>query len=123
MNERPNTEQIKAQLAAEIVRVIGERKLTDAAASAHVSVSEADLERIRRSEFDLISIDCLVGILNALDRHVGVKVSPAANNPLRSIVEQMAAITAKIPPEELEKVPRDLAQNIDTYLYGAPKQD
>ena len=35
--------------------------------------------------------------------------------------ERIAALTADAPPEELAKLPRDAAENLDHYLYGAPK--
>jgi hypothetical protein len=31
-------------------------------------------------------------------------------------------ISASVPDEEWEKLPRDLARNFDHYLYGAPKE-
>ena len=40
-----------------------------------------------------------------------------------SMWETLAAIAAKIPPEELARHPRDGARNLHHYLYGAPKQD
>lgn len=35
----------------------------------------------------------------------------------------MAELDASIPPEEWDRVPTDLAQNLDPYLYGAKKVD
>jgi hypothetical protein len=37
--------------------------------------------------------------------------------------EQIAALTADAPPEELDKAPADGAAQIDHYLYGHPKRD
>ena len=131
MNERPDIEQIKAQLAAEIVRLISEQGLTEAAAKRQVGVSEAEIVRLRAAEVRDFSIDRLIEILNRFNQRVGVYVAPApaaptrpaARNPLLSIMKRMAEIDAKIPPEELAKVPTDLAQNLDHYLYGAKKSD
>jgi hypothetical protein len=36
--------------------------------------------------------------------------------------ERIQQLGASIPDEEWEKVPRDLAKNLDHYLYGAPKE-
>jgi antitoxin component of MazEF toxin-antitoxin module len=36
--------------------------------------------------------------------------------------ERIAALTADIPPEELDKLPIDGAAQIDHYLYGTPKR-
>lgn len=41
--------------------------------------------------------------------------------PRRPIWEEILALTADIPPEELDKPPTDGAAQLDHYLYGAPK--
>lgn len=38
------------------------------------------------------------------------------------IWEVIAALGRSVPPEELERLPTDLARNVDHYLYGAPKR-
>jgi predicted XRE-type DNA-binding protein len=123
MNEQPDTEQIRAQLAAEISRVIGDRNLTDAAASRHLGIPAADVSALRNARPGAFSIDQLIALLNAFDQRVEVKVRPPAGNVLLSIVGEMATITAQIPPEEREKLPTDLAANHDHYLYGGPRRD
>jgi hypothetical protein len=37
--------------------------------------------------------------------------------------ERIMEIGARVPPEEWEKVPKDLSKNLDHYLYGAPKEE
>ena len=49
---------------------------------------------------------------------VNVTVEPARP----PIWEQIIALTADIPPEELDKPPVDGAAQLDHYLYGAPKR-
>lgn len=124
MNERPDTEQIKAQLAAEIARLIGEHKLTDAEAGERLGVSPADIAGLRAGEQARFSIDALVGLLNVFDQHVTVAVAPTSSEATdgRPIWEQIAEIVAQVPPEEWEKLPADLAANHDHYLYGTPKR-
>lgn len=39
----------------------------------------------------------------------------------RPFWERIIELGARIPPEEWEKVPKDLSKNLDHYLYGAPK--
>jgi predicted XRE-type DNA-binding protein len=122
MNQRPDTEQIKIQLAAAILRLLAERMLTDAAASQEIGIATADIALIRDGRVGALSVDRLIEILNALDQRVEVKVNPVATSgPLLRILQHMAEIDAKIPPEEHAKVPTDLAQNLDHYLYGAKK--
>jgi len=36
--------------------------------------------------------------------------------------ERIAALTADVPPEELDKLPIDGSAQIDHYLYGSPKR-
>jgi len=122
MNQRPDTEQIKAELAAAIIRLLAERALTDASASEQIGIAEADIAFIREGNVGGLSVDRLIEILNALDQRVEVKVSPVTvRGPLFRILQYMAELDVKIPPEEYEKVPTDLAQNLDHYLYGAKK--
>ncbi len=44
---------------------------------------------------------------------------PKGHRPIWEIVEE---ISASVPMEEWEKLPKDLAYNHDHYLYGAPKR-
>jgi predicted DNA-binding antitoxin AbrB/MazE fold protein len=54
-----------------------------------------------------------------LNEHAKVRVTvEPAGLP---IWERIMALTADAPPEELAKVPRDGAAQLDHYLYGAPK--
>lgn len=41
----------------------------------------------------------------------------------KSLWEQLDEISASIPKEEWDKLPRDLSTQIDHYLYGTPKRD
>ena len=122
MNERPDTERIKAELAADIVRIIVEQKLSDADACARLGITDADLARLRGDEGTKFSFDQLVQFLNVFDRQVDVRVGPAGN-PLRSLIDYIDEVSATIPSEELDKLPTDMAANIDHYLYGSPRRD
>src|SRR5262249_43792010 len=118
MNQPPDTAQIKTELAAAIMRLLAERALTDADAREQIGISPADIALIRKGEATDLSVDRLIEILNALDQRVEVKVSPLeVRGPLDRILQYMSELDAKIPPEEYEKVPPDLAQNLDHYLY------
>jgi predicted XRE-type DNA-binding protein len=139
MNERPDIKQIKAELAAAIVRLIDEQQLTDMAASERLTLAPTEIARIRAGDLADFSIDHMIAVLNAFEQHVHVNISPntaeeratksgakehpATGNALLSIVQYMEELNAKIPPEELEKLPTDFAANHDYYLYGAPKRD
>jgi predicted XRE-type DNA-binding protein len=79
----PDTKLMKADLAAEIMRVLRERAISGAQAAKLTGVQEADISRIRNAQLDRFTIDRLVTILNRLDRgvqvHVTVKPSGAGH--------------------------------------------
>jgi predicted XRE-type DNA-binding protein len=79
----PDTKLMKADLAAEIMRVLRERAISGAQAAKLTGVQEADISRIRNAQLDRFTIDRLVTILNHLDRgvqvHVTVKPSGAGH--------------------------------------------
>ena len=72
----PNTEaeQLKATLAAQIIRVLDGRGLTVRAAAELTGTAAADFSRIRRARLDRFTIDRLMLILNKLDQRVEVEV-------------------------------------------------
>ena len=69
-----DTELMKADLAAGIIRILRERDMsaTDAARVAEVAV--ADISRIRKAALDRFTIDRLVRIHNRLDRRTRIRV-------------------------------------------------
>jgi predicted XRE-type DNA-binding protein len=73
-----DTKLIKADLAAEIVRILRERDLTGVTAAKEVGIPTADISRIRNAEVSRFTIDRLVHILNRLDRHVETRVTVRA---------------------------------------------
>jgi hypothetical protein len=42
---------------------------------------------------------------------------------LPSFLQFVEEISAQVPREEWEKLPKDLSKNLDHYLYGAPKDE
>lgn len=68
------TRQLKAYLAAEIIKILDRRGLTVRAAAKVTSVTAADLSRIRNADFGRFTIDRLIRILGHLDRRVTIKV-------------------------------------------------
>lgn len=74
----PDIKLMKADLAAEIIRVLRERNLAGTQAAKLARVQEADISRIRNAELDRFTIDRLVAILNRLDRKVCLTVKPRA---------------------------------------------
>ena len=69
---------IKADLAAEVIAILRERRLTGAAAAKLAGAQTADLSRIRHADLSRFTIDRLVTILNRLNRHVEVRLTVRA---------------------------------------------
>jgi predicted XRE-type DNA-binding protein len=73
-----DTQLIKADLAAEIIAVLWERRLTGRAAAKLAGIQTADMSRIRHADPSRFTIDRLVTILNRLNRHVEVRLTVRA---------------------------------------------
>jgi predicted XRE-type DNA-binding protein len=74
---KPDAElrQLKALLAAEIVRALDELGLTVRKAGSLTGIAAADFSRIRNADLGRFTVDRLMTILNRLDRDVNVSVS------------------------------------------------
>jgi len=73
----PNADaaQLRAILAAEIIRVLDERGLSVRKAESLTGIAAADFSRIRHANLSRFTIDRLMTILNRLERHVEVTVT------------------------------------------------
>lgn len=77
-----HTEQLKAELAAEIIRTLRAQRLTNVAASRKAGVQEADISRIRNADLKRFTIDRLVKVLSGLGYSVSVRVAPRPLEPV-----------------------------------------
>jgi predicted XRE-type DNA-binding protein len=68
------TKLIKADLAAEILRILDERGLSVREAATLVGVNYADISRIRNADLRRFTIDRLVTVLHRLDKRVELRV-------------------------------------------------
>jgi predicted XRE-type DNA-binding protein len=69
-----DTEQFKAILAAEIIKVLDREHLTVRAAHGRTGIAAADFSRIRNAELRRFTVDRLMTIINRLGSRVEVKV-------------------------------------------------
>ncbi len=69
-----DSEQLRSLLAARIIGVLDDRKLTVRAAHELTGIAAADFSRIRRAKLDRFTIDRLMTILARLDQEVEVTV-------------------------------------------------
>jgi predicted XRE-type DNA-binding protein len=78
-----DVEQLKAILAAQIIKILDARSLTVRAAGEATEMAAADFSRIRKAKLGHVTIDRLMTILGRLDQKVDVRVHivPAAGAP------------------------------------------
>ena len=78
----PDVEQLKAILAAEIIKMLDRKELTVRAAHAQTGIAAADFSRIRNADLARFTLDRLVSIINRLGSRVDVQVSVRSEEPL-----------------------------------------
>jgi predicted XRE-type DNA-binding protein len=71
----PDVEQLKAILAAEIIKMLDREELTVRAAHSRTGIAAADFSRIRNADLNRFTLDRLVSIINRLGSRVEVKVN------------------------------------------------
>ena len=81
--ENADIEQLKALLAAEIIKTLDRDELTVRAAHAKTGFAAADFSRIRNADLDRFTADRLVSILNRLGSCVEVKIRVRPREPIQ----------------------------------------
>jgi predicted XRE-type DNA-binding protein len=71
-----DTHFLKAQLVAELYRLIREQKLTQARAGATMGISQPEVSRMFKGHFREYSVERLMGFLTAFDRDVEIVAKP-----------------------------------------------
>ncbi len=69
-----DAQQLKAILAAEIIKALDKQKLTVRAAHERTGIAAADFSRIRNAELGRFTVDRLMSIINKLGSRVEVKI-------------------------------------------------
>lgn len=82
-----DVEQLRAVLAAEIIKMLDRQGLTVRAAHAQTGIAAADFSRIRNANLERFTLDRLVSIINRLGARIEVRVKVRAALP----VQQAAA--------------------------------
>ena len=73
-HKNADAEQLKAILAAEIIKAVDRERLTVRAAQRRTGIAAADFSRIRNADLGRFTVDRLMSILNLLGSRVEVKV-------------------------------------------------
>jgi predicted XRE-type DNA-binding protein len=81
-----DVEQLKAILAAEIIKMLDRHGLSVRSAHARTGVAAADFSRIRNANLDRFTLDRLVLIINRLGARVDVRVKVRAALPAMQVV-------------------------------------
>jgi predicted XRE-type DNA-binding protein len=91
--EDAGVRQLRAILAAEIIKTLDAERLTVREAEARTGIAAADFSRIRQVKLDRFTIDRLMRILDRLNRDVRVRISVAPRNrsARRSLTAPLAA--------------------------------
>jgi predicted XRE-type DNA-binding protein len=79
--ENADVEQLKALLAAEIIRTLERDGLTVRAAQGRTGIAAADFSRIRSADLGRFTVDRLMAIINRLGSQVEVKVKLHRRQP------------------------------------------
>jgi predicted XRE-type DNA-binding protein len=72
--DNADIEQVKALLAAEIIKALDREALTVRAAHQRTGIAAADFSRIRTADLGRFTVDRLMSVLNRLGSRVEVKV-------------------------------------------------
>ncbi len=80
--ENADVEQLKALLAAEIIKALDRDEMTVRAAQARTGFAAADFSRIRNNDLARFTADRLMSILNRLGSRVEVKVRVRQLEPI-----------------------------------------
>ena len=85
--------QLRALLAAEIVKTLDAERLTVREAAARTGIAAADFSRLRQVRLERFTVDRLMRILDRLGREVRVKVSVGAGRQAagRAVAPSLAA--------------------------------
>jgi len=72
--ENPDVEQLKATLAAEIIKMLDREQLTVRGAQSRTAIAAADFSRIRNADLGRFTLDRLMTILHRLGSRVEVTI-------------------------------------------------
>lgn len=81
-----DVEQLKAILAAEIIKMLDRQGLSVRGAHARTGIAAADFSRIRSADLGRFTLDRLVSIINRLGSRVDVRVKIRAVLPAKQSV-------------------------------------
>ncbi len=76
-DEVSEKELLKAQLGAEIFRILKERKLTQVEAAKLLGVKHTEVSRLKAAKLSDYSVEQLMRFLNQLNRDIEIRIIPS----------------------------------------------
>ena len=76
-DEVAEAELLKAQLGAEIFRILKERRLTQVEAAKLLGVKQPEISRLKTAKFSYYSVERLMRFLNRLNRDIEIRIIPS----------------------------------------------
>jgi predicted XRE-type DNA-binding protein len=80
--KNPDVEQLKAILAAEIIKSLDHEALSVRGAQARTGIAAADFSRIRNADLGRFTVDRLMMIVNRLGSRIEVKIKVRRSEPV-----------------------------------------
>lgn len=77
----PDVQQLKAVLAAEIIKMLNRKELSVRAAQVQTGIAAADFSRIRNADLGRFTLDRLVSIINRLGSRIAIQITVRATAP------------------------------------------
>ena len=85
-DQSPDVAQLKAILAAEIIKVLDRERLSVRGAQSRTGIAAADFSRIRNADLGRFTVDRLMSIINRLGSRVELKVRVRRAQPVEHSV-------------------------------------
>jgi predicted XRE-type DNA-binding protein len=85
-DQNPDVAQLKAILAAQIIKVLNRERLSVRAAQSRTGIAAADFSRIRNADLGRFTVDRLMSIINRLGSRVELKVRVRRAQPIEHSV-------------------------------------
>ena len=76
-DEVAEEELLKAQLGAEIFRILKERRLTQVEAAKLLGVKQPEISRLKAAKLSYYSVERLMRFLNKLNRDIEIRIIPS----------------------------------------------
>ncbi len=75
--DNPEEHQAKAELALQIIKIIGKRNLTQKEAAALIGAAQPDISKLKAGQLKGFTLDRLFSFLLRLERNIQIRVTKA----------------------------------------------